>query len=465
MVHAVRRTHLSVIVGMLLLACCARVSFVHAEEALTVEQMKADLRVLINVIDDVHPALTDSATRAAFKNRAEGLMDLIEPSMSLSAFSLLAARVVNALPEADAHTMVGLVSDQWILPVRFRWLSDQLIISQVEGDTPLDRGDIVITLGGLTPDKLLEGLRTFIAAENDHWIRNRGERLISYRFMLDALGAMAEDGTVDIVARRSGDAPGTSDAELRLTLACAPLSSEAIVPPPSERPWFGWCIEPEHSLGIFWLDQCDDTEEYRAAVDAFFAAVHHAGVRKVAIDVRRNVGGDSGVTKAFLRYLPAETIRTYGSRIRFSSQANAQRGYTFLMRLMSAFSGTRSRTVNTPRPSGPNHIFSGDLYVLTSNQTASSGVWIAVVLSDNGLATVVGEPTGGAPSGYGDILSFELPETGLRFVVSHKHFIRPDATRDPADTLMPDQLIPTTAEDIRLSRDAQLEWVRAVMPH
>ena len=61
---------------------------------------------------------------------------------------------------------------------------------------------IVITLGSLTLTSC-RGLRTFIAAENDHWIRNRGET-ISYRFMLDALGAMAEDGTVDIVARRSG---------------------------------------------------------------------------------------------------------------------------------------------------------------------------------------------------------------------------------------------------------------------
>ena len=57
----------------------------------SLSETKADLRVLINVIDDVHPALTDSATRAAFRI-SEGLMDLIEPSMSLSAFSLLAAR-------------------------------------------------------------------------------------------------------------------------------------------------------------------------------------------------------------------------------------------------------------------------------------------------------------------------------------------------------------------------------------
>ena len=132
-----RRTGLSVPLAILVSICLVRVCFARAEDVLTIEQMQTDLRVLIDTVSAVHPALADSSARSAFKSRAEELLELIEPSMSLSAFSLLAARVVNALPEADGHTMVGLVSDQWVLPVRFRWLSDGLVISLVEGDTPL----------------------------------------------------------------------------------------------------------------------------------------------------------------------------------------------------------------------------------------------------------------------------------------------------------------------------------------
>ena len=150
--------------------------------------------------------------------------------------------------------------------------------------------------------------------------------------------------------------------------------------------------------------------------------------------------------------------------MRFSPQANSQRGYDVLTRLGFRLFAPRSRSVHTPRPVDPELIFDGDLCVLTSEQTFSSGLWIGAVLSDNGLATVVGESTGGAPSGYGDILTFQLPETGLRFFVSHKRWIRPDPSRDPADTLMPDQLVPTSADDIRLQRDPQLEWVRAAPP-
>lgn len=436
-----------------------------AGPGLRLEQMEADLRFMIRTVGEVHPALVEPKARAAFEARAGKILEEIHPSMPLNAFNLLAARVLQALPEADAHTMVGFHPSDLALPVRFDWVSDGLVVVQAEAGAPLRRGDPVVRLGGLAPEELLEGLRAFIPAENDGWIRTRGKGLLHYRFMLEALGAVAAHGSVHVVTRRPGEAstgPGTREVEVALEFG--PSRPEGLLPEEPERPWFGWRIEPEHSLGLFWLDLCEDTPEYRDAVDAFFADVENAGVKKVAIDVRRNTGGNSAVIDAFLKYLPAETVRSYSGEVRFSPQANAQRGYTLLTRLSHMLSGARPQTMRTPRPSEPELIFNGDLYVLTSGQTFSSGLWIAVVLSDNGLATVVGEPTGGAPTGYGDILSFRLPETGLSFSVSHKRWIRPDPARDPAGTLMPDRLVPTTVEDIRLQRDPQLEWVRSAPP-
>lgn len=432
---------------------------------LSAEQMEADLRFMIRTVSEVHPALAEPEARAAFEARAGKILEDIHPAMPLSAFSLLAARVLQALPETDAHTGVAFEPDDLALPIRFDWVSDGLVVVQAEAGAPLRRGDLVVRLGGLTPEELLEGLRPFIPAENDNWIRTRGKGLLHSRFMLEALGAVAEDGSVHVVTRRPGDpSTGSGAREAEVALGFGPSRPEALLPQEAERPWFGWRIEPEHSLGLFWLDVCEDTPEYREAVDAFFAAVENAGIKKVAIDVRRNTGGNSAVLDAFLKYVPAATVRSYRGEVRFSAQANAQRGYTLLTRLGHLLSKAWPGTMRTPRPSEPDLIFDGDLYVLTSGQTFSSGLWIAAVLSDNGLATVVGEPTGGAPSGYGDILTFRLPQTGVRFSVSHKRWIRPDPALDPASTLMPDRLVPTTVEDIRLQRDPQLEWVRSAPP-
>jgi C-terminal processing protease CtpA/Prc len=99
--------------------------------------------------------------------------------------------------------------------------------------------------------------------------------------------------------------------------------------------------------------------------------------------------------------------------------------------------------------------------VLTGPATFSSGDWFAVVVHDNRLGTIVGEPTGNAPSSYGDVLSFSLPRSGLAYSLSFKRWVRPDPALDPATCLEPDALVPRTPESIASDSDTVLDWLRA----
>ena len=232
------------------------------------------------------------------------------------------------------------------------------------------------------------------------------------------------------------------------------------------RPLFGWRIDRQAGYGLFWLDSCDYTDEYRQAVDEFFAAVSTSGVKRVAIDLRRNGGGDSRVVDAFLKYLPLESVRYIRSEVRSSRQLGEQRGLSLWDRVYSL--GARyfwDGRVRPERPSDSRLIFRGQVYVLTSWDTFSSATDMAAILSDNRLATVAGEPSGNSPTAYGDPISFTAPNTGLRFRVSTKRFTRPDPERDkvePHNVLPPDVLIPTTIADIRADRDPVLEWLAAL---
>jgi len=69
--------------------------------------------------------------------------------------------------------------------------------------------------------------------------------------------------------------------------------------------------------------------------------------------------------------------------------------------------------------------FGGELFVLIGPRVFSSGTAFASAVRDLGLGTLVGEETGGAASGFGDLYSFELPGSGLRAHSSHKWFVRP----------------------------------------
>lgn len=236
------------------------------------------------------------------------------------------------------------------------------------------------------------------------------------------------------------------------------------VPAGEPRPWFGWTVDRSAGYGLFWLDDCNDTKDYRRAVDEFFAAVRKDGIQRIAIDLRRNGGGNTMVAKAFLKYLPYrdKDLRAPTARTRPSRQLSEQRG--FWLRTAMSVSQTFFNGRWFPYPIQPrareSELFRGEVYVLTSWNSFSAAVDFAAILSDNHLAQVVGAPTGGAPSGYGDILNFRTPNTGWAFNVSTTRFVRPDPARDPADALYPDVPIPTTMRDIREGRDPVLEWLR-----
>ncbi|MGE5587781.1 MAG: S41 family peptidase [Clostridia bacterium] len=261
---------------------------------------------------------------------------------------------------------------------------------------------------------------------------------------------------------RSRRDPGSAGAAyvIGVILGGAPAPAE------EKRPWFGWTVDRSAGYGLFWLDECNNTREYRRAVDEFFAAVRKDGVERIAVDLRRNGGGDSMVVGAFLKYLPYTygDLRAPSRSTRHSPQLARQRG--LWLRLFAWVGETFFNGRWLPYPIQPraaaDELFRGEVYVLTSWRSFSSAVDFAAILSDNRLAQVVGAPTGGTPTEYGDTLSFTMPNTGWRFTVSTTRFARPDPARDPADALYPDIPVSTAVQDVREGRDPVLEWLRGV---
>ena len=81
--------------------------------------------------------------------------------------------------------------------------------------------------------------------------------------------------------------------------------------------------------------------------------------------------------------------------------------------------------------------FTGNLYLLTSAGSFSSAMGFAQLIKDNSLGTLIGEPPGNDPNGYGEITTFKLPNSGIKLSISTKHFIRAD--RECTDKyVMPD---------------------------
>ncbi len=81
------------------------------------------------------------------------------------------------------------------------------------------------------------------------------------------------------------------------------------------------------------------------------------------------------------------------------------------------------------------------LYTVIGRKTFSSGVLQAFSLKDEYHALLVGEDTGGALDGFGDVRTFTLPESKMSIMYSTKRF---QLTNDNRNTLSPD--IPLTID-------------------
>ena len=376
----------------------------------------AGLRFVADTVRSTHPALQGGASRQAFDHLAQALESKTSSQTTQAEGYALAARLLASL--RDGHTLVFPPTTAERLPVRFRWLQDGLVVSDSVA-LEVNAGDEVVRLGSLTPAHLLERLRSLIPAENDDHIRALGAYLLPLPGVLEALGIHPHVPVSLEFRKPNGDAFKTS------------LTTSNTYPSSTPRPAFGWRLEP--TFGLFWLDACDDTPEYRQAVHAFFTAVKQAQQKRVAIDLRENGGGDSQVLNALLEHLPASTVKVFHKPERNDSITVAHEH--------------------------PDTIFDGEVLVLTGPFTFSTANWIAGTIQDNRLGRIIGEATGNAPTSFGNVKAFTTPAFKLRFQVSQTLWLRPDASLDPASCLTPDVLIPTTVRDVQQGRDPVLEWL------
>lgn len=63
----------------------------------------------------------------------------------------------------------------------------------------------------------------------------------------------------------------------------------------------------------------------------------------------------------------------------------------------------------------------------------------SVLLKDNKLAKIIGEPNSNVPSAYGDVIEFKLPNSKLILRTTFKKFIRPN--KDDKNDIITDYIV------------------------
>lgn len=226
---------------------------------------------------------------------------------------------------------------------------------------------------------------------------------------------------------------------------------------------------PGTDIGLIDFRQCVDLAAFRQFLARTFGQIREERVGHLIVDLRANPGGEGGLGQALTDYLTDRPYSLFGgSQIKVSRQVKARYGREQYIEYYSeaAWNAPDGTLVTEPAPlttPSPNPLrFRGSLYVLIGPRTASNGMAFASAVKDHHLGTLVGEPTGGVASGYGQTYGFELPHSHLQIQVSTKRILRPSG-QDDGQGVQPDYLVLPTHGDMATGRDTVLAFTRRLI--
>ncbi len=216
-------------------------------------------------------------------------------------------------------------------------------------------------------------------------------------------------------------------------------------------------------------------------------AANTEGVKNLVIDLRANGGGDMRVPEQLFYLLDYDVKKPYhwyshlsqyyktnladdakedaakylkatgkplvfdGSLVNIDSLAAAQTGYDFYSNVKNPKSAFYIDP-NTPR-------FKGKVYFLTALPTASAAAITATLLKDNGLATIVGTPTGNKSTAQTGASGFKLPNSKVVGGMSYLYVERPNTAQNDEKALTPDVEIWQNLSDWYRGVDSQMAWI------
>jgi Peptidase family S41 len=323
----------------------------------------------------------------------------------------------------DAHTNLQFNTLTWhVLPIDLEWLRDGVFIAKTDQDHRDLLGAKVLGLGNLSVEDAAARAASVMARENSQWFKVMAKQWIRFAEVLRATGIidsldavplrlLGPDGAKRTVVLK----PAAATKKIKwITLPDAESRDLTLTRKPRfEGRWYGQSFDEASGTLYCWYDRCQsqpDKPTVGTWAKEVLSFLDEHDVQRVVIDLRRNGGGNS----------------------------------ILLWPLIGGLA--RREKINQD----------GRLFVLIGRQTFSSAEMNAGELKRGTKAVLIGEPTGGKPNGYGEVRTFNLPNSGLTVQYSTRYFKVEDKDRP---SQMPDVNVEPTAAEFFAGRDVMMEAV------
>lgn len=427
-----------------------------------------DFLLFLNMLENTHPAFAmENPPLDINKIRKVGYKELKKFNDS-GKFAFYLESIVSQLHDGHTYIYCNYPSDT-IFPMAFKYLNGEFFIQGVEEGNDEFIGKKILKVNGFDMYDVMMSFGSLVSCDNDIFLIERFNCITKF-FWKDSIYNTQEALTVTCDDGSLLNLNYLSAKEIKWKwVETKPLQS----PYQKTQMPFRYEVYPENSICYLQFSSCMDKntlryqfqargyngmteEEFEEKIkdipqfDVFlqevFDTIQKLDIQTLVVDVRSNGGGNSMLCDQLLSWLKyGEEINTFDSQKRISKlmEANYPNAVGNLF------------TMNTDA----DKVFKGNVYFIQDNGTFSSAAILILMATDNKIGTVIGEAGSYRPCNFGDVLSYELPNTHVKGGVSHAYFMRPDKDACGENSLIPTIHIQRTWQDFIEGNDPWWQWI------
>ncbi len=320
----------------------------------------------------------------------------------------------------DAHTAV-IMSISRFIPFEFYWFSDgiYIIATSIEHIGLLNCK--VTHLNGIPINEVIQRVASTVSCENNSFLKAQLPKYLPAVEVLYGLEIIDEFDVVELTL----EAEGREGFEVTIDTCeynrlnkeiikyadvsegCLPLYRRN-----KDKSFWSLFIEEKNTL-YFKYNKCRDMQDISVEKFCFdlMKFINQKNVKKLVIDLRNNLGGNSSLLEPFI------------GELKQCNQLN----------------------------------YEGGIFVIVGRETFSSALLNAYSLKHKTKAIFLGEATGGKPNCYGEVQYFNLKNSNLKISYSTEYY--KIITDERQLSFFPDVSIETTFKDYIEERDPCMEYI------
>lgn len=439
----------------------------------TPRQLQQDFDSLYTILQDNHPALFAYYPKEKADKQFHAIKAQLTKPMTAPEFSRLAATFTASF--RDGHTYVASADFEdphFTAYVKNGGLLFPLGVAILEGKAycavepaeagSIQRGDEILSLNGLPVDSIVGTLSRSFPGD-DHRTAVLGVQRL-FGFLLWYQWGWGNRVQVEYSHN------GTRKSEVVNGIGLEDYFAVAF----GKGPVHQLTLYPEYSLAVVAINNYNSVKRSRAFIDSCFAVIKEKNIRHVALDLRRNGGGNSAVGTYFLAHLSRSPLTTVSAKTLrdgplMQTVPTDNWRYAMLTEARTSWKKTGADLYTATFSSGapdslynPNLFVDAQLYLLTSGATYSSAHMTALSVRCGKLGTIIGQPTGERLDLTGEVYYFRLPHTQTGVVTATASYKAACGTGSQVG-VAPDYYVPIRLEDIREGRDAALEVLKELV--